>query len=490
MRGSGILLHLSSLPSPYGIGTMGKAAYQFVDFLCQCGQRYWQILPVGPISYGDSPYQSFSTFAGNPYFIDFDFLAEDGLLKPDEYVPLPWGNNPAYVNYEQIYQSRFIPLKKAAARGLARGESEFKCFREENSAWAEDYGLYMAVKNFFGMASWQEWEEGIRLRTPQAMAHCREMLKNEIDFWIYLQFLFWKQWRALKTYANEKGISIIGDIPIYVAEDSADVWANPNLFLLDETRRPVMVAGCPPDGFSADGQLWGNPLYHWDVMEQDGFAWWVSRIRWAVNTYDLVRIDHFRGFDSYYAIPYGAKDARNGSWKKGPGMKLFEQAKLGLGELPIIAEDLGFLTDSVRQLLKDSGYPGMKVLQFAFDADSHNEYLPHQYTPHCVAYTGTHDNDTCLGWMESAPEHAQNFCKEYLNLTAEDSLPWEMIRAVWASVAETAIAPLQEFLELGNSSRMNRPSTVGGNWQWRVLPEQLDDSLAQKIVQITRLYGR
>lgn len=490
IRSSGILMHISSLPSPYGIGTFGKDAYQFVDFLTAAGQSYWQILPIGPTSYGDSPYQSFSTFAGNPYFIDLDLLCEQGLLKKEDYAGLDWGSDPARVDYGKLYENRFRVLHIAFENQDEAHRQKVADFSAQNASWLDDYALYMALKFHFDGKSWSVWEDDIRLRRQDAVKRYTDLLHDEIDFWRFVQYLFFDQWGKLKQYANDNGVSIIGDIPIYVAHDSADVWANPALFVLDEDLHPTVVAGCPPDAFSKTGQLWGNPIYRWDEMKKDNYAWWMQRLKAATTMYDVVRIDHFRGFDSYYAIPAGDTTAENGVWQQGPGFEFFQCLRKTLGKKNIIAEDLGFLTDSVRALQKKTGYPGMKVLQFAFDSREQSDYLPHNYEKNCVVYTGTHDNDTVCGWFKTAPRADVRFCKRYLNIRRNDPRGMSMIRAAWASVGDTAIAPMQDFLELDSSARMNKPSTVGGNWQWRTLPNSLTSELAGEILSITKLYGR
>ncbi len=481
---------ISSLPSPYGIGTLGAAAREFADFLAAAGQTYWQVLPICPTSYGDSPYQSFSSFAGNPYFIDLDDLAADGLLEPDEYQDLNWGDNPESVDYGLMYITRYPVLKKAARRLLANPPREYKMFCK-TSTWLDDYALFMALKDKHGGASWFTWEQGIRLRRKSALAAAKKELADEVDFWKAVQFLFIRQWNAFKAYANGLGISIIGDVPIYVSGDSADVWANPDQFQLDENGLPTEVAGCPPDGFSADGQLWGNPLFNWDRMKQDGYQWWLRRIAFQFQLYDTLRIDHFRGFDAYYAIPYGDTTAKNGRWRPGPGLDFFKAVNARLGEQDIIAEDLGFLTDSVRELLRDTGYPGMKVLEFAFDSrDTGSDYLPHCYPTHCVAYTGTHDNDTILGWMATAPKKDVSFAKAYLRLSSREGYHWGMMRGAWASPADLAIMQAQDLLGLGAEARMNIPSTLGENWKWRALPGVFTPQLANRLHREMQVYQR
>ncbi|MEG1773826.1 MAG: 4-alpha-glucanotransferase, partial [Oscillospiraceae bacterium] len=402
MRAAGVLLHLSSLPGPCGIGTMGRAAFEFVDFLAAAGQSFWQILPLGPTGYGDSPYQSFSTFAGNPYFIDLALLVRDGLLSEAEAHLPEEGGDPGRVDYGWQHRVRIPVLRLAAARFLQHPPEDFQRFCCENAHWLDDYALYMALKDAHGGQSWADWEPALKRREPEALGASRMRFASETDLWKALQYLFFRQWKSLKRYANQQGVRFIGDLPIYVATDSADVWSRPDQFLLDDRMNPIEVAGCPPDGFTADGQLWGNPLYRWEAMQADGYVWWIERLRHTTALCDIVRIDHFRGFDSYYAIPAGSATAREGVWRAGPGISFFREMERALGRLPILAEDLGFLTDSVRQLLAESGYPGMKVLQFAFDSREDSDYLPHNYTRHCVVYTGTHDNDTILGWFEGA----------------------------------------------------------------------------------------
>ena len=490
MRASGVLMPISSLPSPYGIGTMGKAARKFIDFLERAGQKYWQILPICQTSYGDSPYQSFSSFAGNPYFIDLEYLCKEKLLTKKECESFDWGVNERYVDYGTMYVSRYALLKKAYVRFKKNTPQDFASFCEKESEWLDEYALFMALKDANGGASWLTWEDEIKRRDVEAMESAKKTYAESICFYQMLQYLFFTQWRELKSYANEKGIKIIGDVPIYVALDSADVWANPKQFYLDEDLNPIEVAGCPPDAFSADGQLWGNPLFRWDVMKKDGYTWWTKRIKAVADLYDIVRIDHFRGFDSYYAIPAADDTAKNGTWKEGPGYGLFETLEKNLGKLPIIAEDLGFLTPSVHKLLADCGFPGMKVIQFAFDSREDSDYLPHNYPTNCVVYTGTHDNDTIMGWMKTAPKASVKFAKEYLNLTKEEGYNWGMMRAAWSSVADMAIVPMQDLIGLGSEARMNTPSTLGDNWKWRATPDQMTNSLAKRVRKYVTMYGR
>ncbi|MDE7017600.1 MAG: 4-alpha-glucanotransferase [Lachnospiraceae bacterium] len=490
MRKSGILLPVSSIPSKYGIGTFSKQAYEFIDFLEKAGQTYWQILPLGPTGYGDSPYQSFSTFAGNPYYIDLVTLTEEGLLTKEDCDSYDFGDNAEYIDYEKVYLSRFKALRTAFENSHIENDSKFQEFVRENGYWLDDYALYMAVKNSFGGVSWAEWDEDIKLRKNEALIAYREKYKTEIVFYQFQQYLFTKQWSALKEYANAKGIRIIGDIPIYVAFDSSDTWANPQLFQLDDTLTPVAVAGCPPDSFSATGQLWGNPLYRWEYHKETDYAWWMKRIAYCYHLYDVVRIDHFRGFDEYYSIPYGDETAEFGHWETGPGYDIFRAMKEKLGENAVIAEDLGFLTDSVLELVKKTGYPGMKILQFAFDSREESDYLPHNYNANSVVYTGTHDNDTVLGWLASLNKHDKEFAERYLDIRSDTEIQWQFIRAAMASVADTCIIPMQDYLGLGAEGRINIPSTLGNNWKWRMTADALDETLAERIRKMTRLYGR
>lgn len=490
MRQSGILMAVSSIPSKYGIGTFSKEAYAFVDFLEKSGQKLWQILPLGPTGYGDSPYQSFSTFAGNPYFIDLETLVEEGYLTEEDCEACDFGSDETSVDYEKIYNARFKVLYIAYKNSKIEENEEFRKFCEENDYWLADYALYMAVKNSFGGKSWTLWDEDIKLRRPQALADYRQKYADEILFYEFQQFMFAKQWQALKVYANGKNIRIVGDIPIYVALDSADTWANPQLFQLDETCTPIAVAGCPPDAFSATGQLWGNPLYRWEHHKQTGYKWWIQRIAYCYRLYDIVRIDHFRGFDEYYSIPYGDETAENGHWEPGPGYDIFRALKAELGKIEVIAEDLGFLTKSVIRLVKKTGYPGMKILQFAFDSREESDYLPHNYTQNCVVYTGTHDNDTTVSWYKELNRNDKRLAKQYLDIHSGKDIHWIFIRSALSSVADTAIIPMQDYLGLGGEARMNMPSTLGTNWKWRMQAGACTDELAERIRDMVRLYGR
>ena len=489
-RSSGIRMPMSSLPSPYGIGTMGKSAFQFVDFLAAAGQKYWQLLPLGPTSYGDSPYQSFSTFAGNPYFTDLDLLVKDKLLQPAELKNRDWGSDPARVDYGRIYENRFAVLRLAFERGAERCAEEIAAFRQENAGWLENYALFMAIKRSEGMRAWTEWPEALRLRREDALESARSELREDVDFFVFVQFLFFRQWDALRAYAKEKGIRFIGDVPIYVALDSADVWSEPHFFQLDEKNLPTAVAGVPPDPFTEDGQLWGNPLYDWDAMKRDGYGWWIRRIDGARKLYDVLRIDHFRGFESYWAVPYGDTTAKNGVWKPGPGMGLVGVLNSWFRDLDFIAEDLGYTTPEVRRLLEDSGLPGMKVLEFAFDPEGNSDFLPHNCLPNSSCYIGTHDNETVQGWLKSATKGELRFAERYLHITGDEGWNWGMIRAGMATASRLFVVQMQDVLELGADARMNAPGTSTGNWQWRMLPGAYDKALAKKLRLYTETYRR
>lgn len=492
MRSSGMLLPIASLPSKYGIGTFSKSAYDFVDILKAAGQRFWQILPLGPTGYGDSPYQSFSTYAGNPYLIDLDRLVEEGLLSEKECKSFDFGTNKRHIDYGKIYESRFLILQKAYKRCKLKGDPDYEKFLEENKEWLDDYCLYMAVKNHFNGVSWDHWDEDIRLREPEAMEKYRTQYADEMNFFRFQQFKFQEQWYALKEYANQNGVEIIGDIPIYVAFDSADTWARPDLFQFDEENMPIDVAGCPPDGFSATGQLWGNPLYKWEYHKETGYVWWAKRMERCFRLYDIVRVDHFRGFDEYYAIPYGNKTAENGCWKKGPGLDLFVQLRKQLGEMRVIAEDLGYLTPSVMKMVEESGFPGMKVLEFAFDSREPSNYLPHNYDKNCVVYTGTHDNQTLRTWYYEMAEEDRKLAKDYMNLYGrnDEEIQWEFIRLALSSVAMLAVIPVQDYLYLDSDARINTPSTLGDNWTWRLAEEDFDKQLISRIRKLCVLFGR
>ncbi len=489
VRASGVLMPIFSLSSKYGIGTFGREAFRFVDFLYEGGQSYWQILPLSPTNYGDSPYQSFSSYAGNPYFIDIELLIEEGLLKKSEADSFDFGSESEKINYGRLYENR-SPLLKLAFNRFEKS-AEYELFCRENAFWLDDYALFYAIKSQNPAIPLCEWEAPLKKREEGAIEGVKRELSDEVEFCKFCQFKFYEQWFALKNYANQKGIKIIGDIPIYVAADSADLWANPSQFQVDGSLRPKSVAGCPPDAFSDEGQLWGNPLYDWKCMKKDGYRWWKSRLAFALKIYDVVRIDHFRAFESYYAIPATDKNAINGKWVKGPDIGFFKEIKNELGEeLPIIAEDLGFLTPAVHTLLKKSGFPGMKVLQFAFDSREESNYLPHNYINNCVVYTGTHDNDTVMGWTETAAVEDVRFAKRYLHAAADESFNWTMMRAALGSVADTCILMMPDLLGLGSEGRINTPSTLGGNWQWRIADGCINSWLARILRENTELYSR
>ena len=492
-RSAGILLSVSSLPSKYGIGCFSEEAYRFIDFLKASGQTCWQILPLGATGYGDSPYQSFSAFAGNPYFIDLDEFVKTGILTEKECRECECSKEDS-IDYSVLYNKRYPLLMKAYKSSNIADSPEFLSFCEKTE-WLEDYALFMAVKDDFGGKSWNEWDEDIRLRQPAAIKEYREKLSEETGFYKFLQYHFFRQWNRMKEYAEENGIEIIGDIPIYASFDSADVWADPELFQLDEERLPKAVAGCPPDGFAADGQLWGNPLYDWEYHKKTGFEWWIKRLAHCFKLYDVVRIDHFRGFDEYYSIPYGDKTAAGGLWEKGPGMELFSAVEKALGKKEVIAEDLGFVTDTVKQLVRDSGFPNMKVLEFAFDSrdtGSRGDYLPHNYGENCVAYTGTHDNQTITSWFETITDEERAMAREYLcdEYTPAEKLHLPFIAVIMRSRANVCIVPMQDWLGLDDSSRMNTPGVVGINWKWRVKAEQMNEELCSLIFHMTETFGR
>lgn len=492
-RSSGILMPISSLPSPYGIGALGETAKGFVDFLADAGQSWWQMLPVGPTSYGDSPYQSPSSYAGNPYFIDLDLLKEDGLLEQRELDEISWGDDPERVDYALLYQNRFPLLYKAYERGFERDRKKVGEFCRENDFWIFDYALFMAVKRRFGMKSWLDWEdEEIRLRKPEAVERYKKELSDDIDFFTYIQYLFFKQWNELLAYAHEKNIGIIGDMPIYVALDSVDVWGNPDCFRLDEKGFPTEVSGVPPDNFTAEGQLWGNPLYDYEAMEKDGYRWWVNRVKGASKLFDVIRIDHFRGFESYWAVPAGETTAINGRWIKGPGMKLVQKLKDSFPKIQFIAEDLGYPSKEVVELLRDSRFPGMKVLQFAFDTrdDNNKNHLPHTYTENSVCYAGTHDNDTLLGWMSNANPEDIKRAVDYLGLNELEGRVRGVLRSGMATVSNLFVAQMQDWLELGTEARMNTPGRPEGNWQWRMKKDLLTSALSAEIARMTIRYNR
>lgn len=492
MRASGILMGISSIPSKYGIGCFSKEAYDFADQLEKAGQQYWQILPLGPTGYGDSPYQAVSAFAGNPYFIDLEELIRQGLLTRKECEECDWGGSESYVDYEKMYINRYKLLRKAYEQADLKTDKGYAGFLHKEQSWLDDYCLFMAIKNSQGGKCWIDWPEDLKDRHSDVVKTAEKELEKEVEFYRFQQYCFWTQWEKLKKYVNKKGIRIIGDVPIYVALDSSDAWANPEILQFDEDYNPKAVAGCPPDAFSATGQLWGNPLYDWKKLKKDNYGWWVQRMSHCLKLYDVVRIDHFRGFDEYYAIPYGEETAQNGEWEKGPGMDLFRTLDKKIDNLQVIAEDLGFLTDSVLDMLKESGYPGMKVLQFAFDGSEDSAYLPYKYDHNCVVYTGTHDNETTKGWLENLQGHDLQFVREYINCYEQpvNDCVWALIRVALGSVADLAIIPIQDYLCLGNEARMNAPATLGDNWKWRLTVNQISDMTLYHMKEVTRIYGR
>ncbi len=490
MRESGILMHITSLPGPYGVGTMGKHAFDFVDFLADAGQRCWQILPLSPTGFGDSPYQSCSTFAGNHYLIDLELLVEEGLLEKQELDTIRWCRKETKVDFGLLYKHRLEVLRKAFAR---HGETEdFARFRAANDSWLPDYVAYMGLKDKYDGKPWYQWPEEVRRYSSAVIEIAWDYLGYEgIQFYCFTQYLFFKQWNALRAYAHEKNIRIIGDVPIYVPHDSVEVWKNPHLFQMDENLDPKVVAGCPPDGFTEDGQLWGNPIYDWDTMKRDGYVWWLRRLEAAGTLYDTVRLDHFRGLESYWAVPFGDKTARNGKWVKGPGMDFIRALKQNLPELDMIAEDLGYMTQEVMDLRDASGYPGMKVLQFGFDSREPSEYLPHTYTKNTVCYTGTHDNMTMKQWFDSVGKETVQYAAEYMNLSKKEGYVQGAVRTAMASVSDLAILPIQDVLNIGSTGRMNFPGTLSdSNWTWRLKNGIITPDVAQRLKKLTQLYGR
>lgn len=482
-RRSGVILHISSIPSKYGIGSFGKKAYDFVDFLSKAGFHYWQILPIGPTSYGDSPYQSPSTFAGNPYFIDLDILNEKGLLQKEEYENIDFGQNPLRVDYGKLYENRYRVLNLAYNR-FNKNTKEFKEFIEKNKSWLEDYALFCVIKKLNDGKSWDNWAEKEKNRDKDLLEEYSKKYENEINFIYFMQFEFFTQYFKLKEYTNSKNIKIIGDIPIYCSFDSSDVWVDKNNFSMD------LVGGCPPDGFSGDGQLWGNPCYNYEYMEKDGFSWWINRLEKTYNLYDIIRIDHFRGFESYWGIPKGSKTAKTGSWIQGKPYELFTKIKEKLGDISVIVEDLGYTTKQVVDFREFTGFPGMKMMQFAWDPSANSDFLPHEHIRNCAVYPSTHDSDTALGWIK-ANENTEHFefCKKYLGLNKEEGYLKGFLRGAWSSAANIAITQMQDFLGQDNDYRMNTPSTLG-NWNYRMADTDLKDTLAEEIREFNRMYKR
>ena len=504
-RSGGILLHPSSLPGPHGIGELGHQAFRFLDWLEAAGCKLWQVLPLGPTGFGDSPYQCYSAFAGNPYLIGLDLLLGDGLLNQDDLNDIP-DFSASRVDFGLLIPWKMDLLQKAFSRfPAASGDlhKEFDYFCAGNASWLDDYALFMSLKEANGGGAWGGWDESIRMRKETALDRMRKKHARDVQRHSFYQFLFFRQWHQVRAYANERNIQIIGDIPIFIAYDSADVWANPNLFHLDKDGQPTVVAGVPPDYFSPTGQLWGNPLYRWEIHKETGYAWWLDRFRAVLNLVDIVRLDHFRGFAGYYEIQAGQPTAEQGRWVPGPGSDFFKTLDQRLSdglatpalELPVIAEDLGLITPDVTALRDEFALPGMRILQFGFKG-AKNPFLPHNYPTHCVAYTGTHDNDTARGWFETAPEAERDFALRYLNIHPAEGLKtskgfaWALIRAAWASVAVYALTPMQDALGLGGEARMNYPSRLGGNWEWRMREEDIGEELAGRLCELNELYLR
>jgi 4-alpha-glucanotransferase len=491
-RLSGVLLHPTSLPGKYGIGTLGKAAFDFIDFLVRSKQRYWQILPLGPTGYADSPYQCFSSHAGNPNLIDLDLLVKSRLLHEDDLADYPHFDDQK-IDYEAVQQTRLPLLKKAFQSFSLYADNveklAYRNFLKNQSKWINDYALFRAIKANRHQNPWHQWEDPLKKREPEALKAIQTLLHEEIDFHKFMQFLFFRQWLAVKEYAHNHKVKIIGDIPLYVALDSADAWANPEIFEFDSDLNPIRVGGVPPDYFSETGQLWGNPLFRWDVLKETGYRWWIDRIKTNLFLYDIIRIDHFRGFAAYWAVPYTEKTAIKGEWIDCPGKDFFDALRVEFGDLPIIAEDLGVITPDVEELRDSFNLPGMKILQFAFDSSEANDYIPHNYIKNCIVYTGTHDNDTVAGWFKNATEDDRKYVLDYLQ-THETDIHWSFIRLAWASVAYTAIVPMQDILGLDTSARMNLPGTTQNNWQWRAKASHFTDSLTERLAHMTILYGR
>ncbi|MDO5018557.1 MAG: 4-alpha-glucanotransferase [Lagierella massiliensis] len=488
-RSAGVLLHITSLPNEYGIGSLGEEAREFIRKLSDAGQTWWQVLPIGPTGFGDSPYQSFSSYAGNPYLINLDYLKNEGLLTENHLNYVKSLYNSEVIEFGKLYSERFDTLR-IAYKNFDKSSLEFESFCRENSFWLNDYAIFMTLKDENQGKPWQMWEEKFKYRDENVLEEYEENNFENVNFYRFLQYQFFSQWKGLRQYAHENGIKIIGDLPIYVSEDSSDCWSNPELFSLDEELRPVWVGGCPPDGFSEDGQLWGNPCYEWPNHEKNNYDWWVERFKWLFSIFDCIRIDHFRGFESYWRIPAGDDTAKNGSWVDGPKMKLFQRLKDELGELPIIAEDLGYMTKEVYEFRKETGFPGMKILIFAFNPDASSDYLPHNIEKDFVVYAGTHDSDTVMGWISEHDIDEVNFAKKYLNLTENEGLNWGFIRGGMTSVAEMSIFQMQDILGLGNESRMNYPGTASGNWVWRMKKGQFTDELVKKLRFYTQMSGR
>ena len=489
-RSSGVLLHISSLPGEFGIGDFGSGAYNFVDFLYKSGQKNWQILPLGITSYGDSPYQSFSAFAGNPYFIDLNEFIGSGFISREEVKKFDFGEDPSKVNYGLLYENKMLLLKQAYSNSKDLIIEDLEGFVKENYGWIRDFALFMAIKESYGNISWLEWDRQYKIYNSKEVLDFEKKYKDEIYFWVFTQYYFWKQWKKLKEFANKKGIKIIGDLPIYVSTDSVDVWKDPHLFKLDKDFQPIAVAGVPSDDFSELGQLWGNPTYNWENMEKEGYSWWVDRINHSFKQFDILRIDHFKGFESFWEVEFQSDDARVGEWRQGPGIELFRRIEKELGSLDIVAEDLGFNTENLEKLVRETGFPNMKILQFGFNHREENNHMVHQFKENMLAYTGTHDNQTIMGWFKEAGIEDKEYVEEYFKLDKIEGYNWGIIRGLWASVARLTIVPLQDILGLDNRARMNTPASLGGNWTWRYRESMLKDRLARKLKDVTKLYWR
>lgn len=489
-RSSGILMHISSLPGRYGIGDLGKEAYDFVDFLVKAGQKNWQVLPIGVTGFGDSPYQCFSAFAGNPYFIDLNEFIQDGYLTKRDIEGRSLYIDEERVDYKLLYENKMSLLQMAYDNAKRDIYEELRIFYEENIDWLRKFSIFMSIKKKYSNSSWLKWDKAYRIFDSSQVLEFEKNNLDHIYFWIFTQYMFFEQWRRLKKYANDREINIIGDLPIYVAEDSSDVWGNPELFNLDDDLYPLTISGCPPDDFSETGQLWGNPIYNWRTMEDLGYSWWIHRVEHSFKLFNILRVDHFRGFESYWEVEYGSKDAIDGSWVKGPGLKLFKKIEERLGKLNIIVEDLGLNTVEVERMVIDSGFPNMRVIQFGLDLREDNTHTPHYHDKNCTVYTGTHDNHTIMGWIETLSYEEFQYVSEYFKLDEKEGFNWGIIRGTWASTANLAIAPMQDFLGLGDESRMNIPGTRRDNWTWRMKEDVLSDELAKRIRNLTEIYWR
>ena len=489
-RSSGIVMHISSLPGKYGIGDFGQEAYDFVDYLVKAKQKNWQILPLGITSFGDSPYQSFSAFAGNPYFIDLDEMLEKQFISQKDLIKYKLDIDENKVHYDNLYLNKMKLLRIAYDKSKIVLHEKLKEFYDSNFDWLRNFGLFMAIKYKHDNKSWHEWDKNYREIDSEVVLDFEKTNQDEIFFWVFTQYFFYKHWNKLKKYCNEMGVKIIGDLPIYVSEDSSDLWSNPEYFNVDKNFMPLTVSGCPPDGFADDGQLWGNPIYNWKAMEDDGYKWWIKRIAHSFEIFDTVRIDHFRGFESYWEVDYGDKTARGGKWIKGPGINLFNKIKDKLGDLDIIVEDLGFNTPEVTKMVEDSGYPNMKVLHYAFNPYAESEHAPHGFDKNCIVYTSTHDTQTLMGWFDTLPKDIFEYAAKYFKLCHTEGLNWGVIRGAWGSSANLAMTTMQDLIGLDDCGRMNTPGVMENNWTWRVKKEQMTDEIANRLANITKMYWR